>query len=64
MANFKIFQSRTVWTIIGMFVVGGVNAIVPVLSPALQTVVMALLGILATYYKLNPSQTYNPPPAA
>lgn len=44
-----------------MFVVGGGNAIVPVLPTSLQAVVLGALGILATYFHVNPSQTYNTP---
>lgn len=57
--NSSILKSRTVWTVIAMFVVGGLNAIVPVLPADLQTGLMALLGIAATYFHINPSQNYN-----
>jgi len=57
--NFSIFASRTFWTLVVMFVVGGLNAIVPVLPASVQTIAMAILGLLATYFHVNPSQTYN-----
>lgn len=41
-----------------MFVIGGLNAIVPVIPADLQAVAMAALGILATYFHVNPSQSY------
>lgn len=54
----KILYSRTNWTILVMFLIGGITAIsesIPVQAlPALQ----GLLGILAIYFKVNPSQTY------
>lgn len=53
-----VFFSRTFWTVVAMFVVGGLNAITPVLPPNVQAVVVALLGVLATYFHVNPSQNY------
>lgn len=57
--TFSIFYSRTFWTILAMFIVGGGNALVPVLPAAVQTIAMALLGLLATYFHINPQQSYN-----
>ncbi|MDE2232892.1 MAG: hypothetical protein KGJ90_02055 [Patescibacteria group bacterium] len=57
--NFSILFSKTFWTIVAMFIVGGGNAIVPVLPPAVQAIFLGLLGILATYFHVNPSQVYN-----
>lgn len=59
--NWSYFKSRTFWTIVGIFVVNGGNAIVGVLPPTVQTIVTGLLGILAVYFHTNPSQTYNAP---
>lgn len=59
--DYSIFKSRTFWTIVAMFVIGGVNAVVPVLPPDIQTIAMALLGILASYFHFNPSQNYPAP---
>ena len=58
--NYSIFKSRTVWSVIGIFVVVGGNAIVPMLPPAVQAIVTAILGFMAIYFKINPSQQYNP----
>lgn len=44
-----------------MFLVGGGNALVPVLPADIQVGVLGLLGVLATYFHTNPSQTYTPP---
>ncbi len=55
----NIFKSRTFWTIVAMFVVGGGNAVVPVLPANIQAVAMFALGALATYFHVNPSQNYN-----
>lgn len=57
--NPSILKSRTFWTIVAMFIIGGVNAIVPVLPADVQTIAMAVLGIAATYFHINPSQNYN-----
>jgi len=58
--NYSLFKSRTFYTILAMFVVAGANAVLPVLPPAVSTVVSAILGIMAVYFHVNPSQTYNP----
>lgn len=54
----KTIKSRTVWTIIFMFILGGVQAIEPFMSPELFIFVNAGLSMIATYFKLNPSQKY------
>lgn len=59
--NYSIFKSRTVWTLVGVFVIGGLNAIVHVLPPDIQALGVALLTSLAAYFHINPSQTYNQP---
>lgn len=58
---YKILTSRTLWTLVGMFVFGGLNAIAPNVPPGFQILVMALLGILGMYFHANPSTTYNLP---
>ncbi len=59
--NFSILKSRTFWTVVAMFVVGGGNAIVPVLPVGIQALALLILGGMATYFHINPSQTYNAP---
>lgn len=51
-------KSRTVWTIIVMFVIGGVQATEPFLSTQAFLFVSGLLSLLATYFKIKPSQAY------
>lgn len=53
-----ILKSRTFWTLVAMFIVGGTNAIVAYLPAGLEPVVMAALGVLATYFHITPSQNY------
>lgn len=57
----KVLTSRTFWTVTAMFVIGGVNAILPMIPAGAQTFVMAILAIMAWYFHINPSQTYNLP---
>lgn len=57
--NYSIFASRTFWTIVAMAVIGGGNAIVPVLPPQVAAVAMLALSALASYFHVNPSQSYN-----
>ncbi len=60
MPNFSSLFSRTFWTVVATFVVVAGNAIAPLLSPSVQDVVVAFLGILTVYFHVNPSQKYNP----
>lgn len=54
----KILSSRTFWTIVLMFLLGGVQAVSKVVPAGFETPVMAFLGILATYFHVTPSQVY------
>ncbi len=56
--NYSILKSRTFWTVVAMFVVGGVNGVLPVLPAPVQTLAEGLLGVLAVYFHVNPSQNY------
>jgi hypothetical protein len=55
---FRILKSRTFWTIVAMFIIGGVNAISQLIPENLQALIMGILALLATYFKINPSQKY------
>lgn len=57
--NYSWLKSRTFWTLVLMFLVGGVNALVPVLPASIQATVTGLLGLIAMYFHTNPSQNYN-----
>lgn len=57
----KILKSRTIWTLAAMFVIGGLNALVPVVPAGLQTFIVFLLAVLASYFHINPTTTYNLP---
>lgn len=51
---YKAIQSRTVWTIAVMFVIGGVQALESVMSPETFVVVQGALSLLAAYFRVNP----------
>lgn len=51
-------KSRTVWTVIVMFLIGGVNAVASFIPAGLETPVMGALALLAAYFKVTPSQNY------
>ena len=46
-----------------MFIIGGGQAIDPILPAIIQVPLLAFLTFLATYFHINPSQTYNAPQA-
>ncbi len=52
-------KSRTFWTVVVMFLVGGVQAITQFIPAGLLPFVEGGLGLLATYFHVNPSQNYN-----
>lgn len=54
--TYNLLKSRTFYTVLLMFIVGGGNAIVPVLSPDLQTILTGILGIAAAYFHLDLAQ--------
>jgi glycerol uptake facilitator-like aquaporin len=51
-------KSRTVWTLILMFVIGGVSSISSLFPAGTVEPILVVLGFVAAYFKLNPSQTY------
>lgn len=46
-------RSRTVWTIVALFVINGIEGIREFFSPQVLTVVDAVLGLTAVYFRLN-----------
>lgn len=54
----KTLTSRTVWTVVVMVLVAGLPAIKDQIPATIQPLVDAVLGVLAVYFKLNPSQAY------
>ena len=54
----QALTSRTVWTLVVLFVINGVTGIHDLLPATWLPVVDGLLGLLAVYFKVTPSQTY------
>jgi hypothetical protein len=54
----KILKSRTVWTVIFTFIFNGFAAISGTLPAEVVTTVNLILGVIATYFKMSPSQKY------
>ena len=54
----KVLTSRTTWTIIVMFLIGGVHAVTQFIPVGFVTPIEGILGFLAIYFKVNPSQNY------
>ena len=54
----KILRSRTVWTVVLMFLIGGFESIGGLIPGGFTTAILGGLGLLATYFKMSPSQSY------
>jgi hypothetical protein len=54
----KALTSRTVITLFITFITNGFMAISGEFSPEVVLIVNAILGLVAGYFKLNPSQDY------
>ena len=55
----QIAKSRTFWTLVVLFVVNGVGAIQASIPADILRVVNMVLGMLTTYFHVNPSQNYS-----
>ncbi len=53
-----ILKSRTVWTVIFMFIMGGLQAVSEFLPTNVFVFVNGILSVMAVYFKLIPSQKY------
>lgn len=54
-----LLKSKTFWTLVAIFCFNGFQAIEPSLDPSVQTIVNAVLMLLASYFHINPSQSYH-----
>jgi len=52
-------KSKTVWTIVAMFIIGGTNAVTQFIPSGWEPGVQGALGLLAIWFKVNPGQNYN-----
>lgn len=55
--NYSLFRSATFWTIVLMFIVGGVQAVGSMMPAGIETAVMAVLGVVAAYFHLSVAKT-------
>lgn len=51
-------SSRTVWTLIVLFIINGIAGIHDSINPTVLNVLDPILGILAIYFKVNTSTDY------
>ena len=54
----KMFYSRTLRVLFVTFAFNLLNTLAPTVSPSTALIINALATSLASYYKLNPSQSY------
>jgi len=52
-------KSRTTWTIVVLFVIGGFQNITGYIPESIMPIINSVLGLLAIYFKISPSQNYN-----
>lgn len=52
-------KSRTTWTVVAMFLIGGISAVQSLIPAQYVGLVEGGLGLLAMYFHVNPSQNYN-----
>jgi len=55
--NYSLLRSRTFWTFVLMFIIGGVNAIAQVIPAGLDTAIMLGLTGLGSYFHLQTAVT-------
>ena len=51
-------KSRTTWTIVALFVIGGVQNITSFIPESIMPIVQSILGLLAVYFKVNTNTDY------
>jgi len=54
----KIVSSRTVWVLVILVATNIVSAYSDAVSPEMLTLIDSVLGALAVYFKVTPSQRY------
>lgn len=54
----QVLKSRTFWTLVVMVLVNGIPSVRESIPASAQPVVDIALGLLATYFHVNPSQKY------
>ena len=56
---FGYLKSRTVWTLIILFVINGIEPIRESIPGNLLPVIDGVLGILGVYFRVSPKQNFN-----
>lgn len=56
----QVIGSRTIWTVVAMFIIGGVNNVASFIPSGDMVYVNLILSGLAMYFHVNPSQDYTP----
>lgn len=51
--NYAFWRSKTFWTVVVSFIVGGTNTIKPMLPAGGDTFILAVLGMVATYFHVS-----------
>ena len=51
-------RSRTVWTIIALFIIGGFHNITGYIPESLMPYLNSILGLLAIFFKINTKKDY------
>lgn len=54
----KLLKSKTNWTILVMFLIGGFEATVQFIPDVIETPLLGVLAVAALFFKMNPSQEY------
>lgn len=57
----QAIASRTFWTIVATFLINAVPQFESVVPVMYKPLVDAILGLMAVYFHLNPSQNYDAP---
>ncbi len=55
----KILKSRTVWTVIALFLINGVTGIRELIPPTLLPVIDGILGIAVIYFRVKPRVNFS-----
>jgi len=55
----KYLKSRTVWTIVILFVINGIGGVRDLLPPVYLTAIDGVLSIAAIYFRISPKQDFS-----
>lgn len=49
----NIIRSRTIWSIVALFIIGGTGAVDSFIPEAVKPAVAAVVGLLGIYFRVN-----------